>query len=394
MLIHDDCLNALKHLQPSSVDLVYLDPPFFTQKKHKQRNRDNSEEYTFDDCWESVDSYRHYIEDRLKVCHEVLRDSGSIFLHCDRTASHYLRFALDRVFGTSHFQSEIIWSFRRWSNAKKGLLNSHHVIFYYSKTDQFKFFQMYQSYSPATNLDQIFQERVRDKRGKSAYRKIGSKPILIDTKKGVPLSDVWDIPYLNPKAKERVGYPTQKPIALLERVLALATQEGDLVFDPFCGNGTTLVAAKLMKRRYFGMDLSSKAIQLAQHRLENPVKTHSELLQKGRDSFRNQSTDIAEFLQQINAYPVQRNKGIDGFLKDGERIKPIPVKIQRHEESLDEARKKLLRACKSSDFDKKLLISFEAPSLSCDLKHNFYVIPSVLASYELISSTLLKGTSS
>ena len=182
MLIHDDCLNALKHLQPSSVDLVYLDPPFFTQKKHKQRNRDNSEEYTFDDCCESVDSFRHYIEDRLKVCHEVLRDSGSIFLHCDRTASHYLRFALDRVFGTSHFQSEIIWSFRRWSKAKKGQLNSHQVIFFYSKTDQFKFFQMYQSYSPATNLDQIFQERVRDKRGKSAYRKIGSKPILIYSK--------------------------------------------------------------------------------------------------------------------------------------------------------------------------------------------------------------------
>ena len=170
MLVHDDCLNALRHLKANSVDLIYLDPPFFTQKKHKQANRENTEEYAFDDYWDSIDAYRTYIEERLRVCHSVLSESGSLFLHCDKSASHHLRFALDLVFSPKNFQSEIIWTFRRWSNAKKGLLNSHQVIFFYSKTKNFKFYQTYQEYSPTTNLDQIFQERVRDKRGKSAYK--------------------------------------------------------------------------------------------------------------------------------------------------------------------------------------------------------------------------------
>ena len=237
-------------------------------------------------------------------------------MHCDRSASHHLRIALDEVFGASNFQSEIIWSYKRWSNAKKGLLNAHQIIFFYSKTKDFKFNPVYTDYSPTTNLDQIFQKRARDENGKTVYKtsKNGGTE-LIKEKKGVPLSDIWEIPYLNPKAKERVGYPTQKPILLLERIIELVTNEGDIVLDPFCGSGTTLVAAHLLERKYIGLDQSKEAIGLSKQRLKNPIKTESNLLKNGKESYMNQNPETLEILNRLHIVPVQRNKGIDGFLK-------------------------------------------------------------------------------
>ena len=169
MLIHGDCKTELQNIEQSSVDLVYLDPPFFTQKKQSLKNKSNRE-YSFEDSWESIDSYKNYIQERLVECKNVLKSTGSIFLHCDRSASHYLRIALDEVFGANNFQSEIIWSYKRWSNAKKGLLNAHQVIIFYSKEKDFKFNFIYTNYSPTTNLDQIFQKRARNKYGKTVYK--------------------------------------------------------------------------------------------------------------------------------------------------------------------------------------------------------------------------------
>lgn len=158
-----------------------------------------------------------------------------------------MRIILDDEFGESNFRSEIIWAYKRWSNAKKGLLSGHQTIFFYSKTDNFKFNTMYTEYSPTTNVDQILQERVRNSAGKASYKYDKKGDIVIaKEKKGVPLSDVWEIPFLNPKARERTGYPTQKPVELLEKIIKISTDEGDSVFDPFCGSGTTLVAAKIL----------------------------------------------------------------------------------------------------------------------------------------------------
>src|SRR5699024_9228610 len=139
-----------------------------------------------------------------------------------------------------------IWAYKRWSNSKKGLLNNHQNIYFYSKSKSFKFNTMYTDYSPTTNLDQILQARMRDEHAKSKYKTDENGQVVLGKeKKGVPLSDIWNIPYLNPKAKERTGYPTQKPILLLEQIIKIATDEGDTVLDPFCGSGTTLVAADL-----------------------------------------------------------------------------------------------------------------------------------------------------
>ena len=329
-VLQGDCLSELKKLKSSSVDLVYLDPPFFTQKKHTLKTRDNTRTYSFDDSWDSIEAYRNYIKERLAECRRTLKSTGSIFLHCDKAASHHLRIALDEVFGASNFQSEIIWNYRRWSNSKKGLLNSHQVIFFYSKTSGFKFNQIYSAYSPTTNIDQIFQKRVRDENGKTKYKitETGNSE-LIDSKAGVPLSDVWEIPYLNPKAKERVGYPTQKPILLLEQIIKLASDEGDVVLDPFCGSGTTLVAAKLLSRQYIGIDVSEDAVTLTKERLANPVKSESNLLKNGKHSYKNQSDKIVSLLEEIDAEPMQRNKGIDGFLKIDGKMKPIPIRVQK-----------------------------------------------------------------
>lgn len=357
MLIHGDCVTELKKIEKNSIDLIYLDPPFFTQKKQVLKNKDSSKEYSFEDTWDSIHIYKNYIQERLKECKSVLSSTGSIFLHCDRSASHYLRIALDEVFGYDNFRSEIIWSYRRWSNSKKGLLNAHQVIFFYSKTKDFKFNRTYTDYSPTTNIDQIFQKRKKDQNGKTVYKTSKNGNIeLIKEKKGVPLSDVWEIPYLNPKAKERVGYPTQKPILLLERIIKLVTNKEDTVLDPFCGSGTTLVASHLLQRKYIGIDQSEEAINLAKKRLDKPIKTESNLLKNGKDSYINQDSNTLAILNRLHLIPVQRNKGIDGFLKTDKTFKPIPVRIQKESETLENAINLLMLACQKNGYQKKILI--------------------------------------
>ena len=138
-IIHGNCVEKLKEVEKNKVDLIYFDPPFFTQKKHTLSNKDNSKTYEFDDNYESIEVYLSLIESVLIESQRVLKNTGSVFLHCDKTASHNIRVVLDKVFGKENFQSEIIWSYKRWSNSKKGLLNSHQVIFFYSKTNDFKF---------------------------------------------------------------------------------------------------------------------------------------------------------------------------------------------------------------------------------------------------------------
>lgn len=340
MILLGDCLVRLKEINEESVDLIYLDPPFFTQKTLKQKTRDNEKEYSFDDKWENIDEYRLYIQERLVECKRVLKKTGSIFLHCDKLASHHLRLALDDVFGVDNFQSEIIWTYKRWSNSKKGLLNNHQNIYFYSKTEHFKFNTIYTDYSETTNIDNNLQDRVRNKYGKTEYKKNENGEVVLGKpKKGVPMSNVWDIPYLNPSAAERVGYPTQKPISLLERIIDIVTDEGDVVLDPFMGSGTTLVAAKLKNRQYIGIDKSVDAIDLAKKRLESPIKTESMVLKKGRQSYKNLSEDELNILNQIGAVPVQRNKGIDGFLKEYYKDSPVAIRIQKRDEDLNTAMK-------------------------------------------------------
>ncbi|WP_137905984.1 DNA-methyltransferase [Chryseobacterium sp. 2VB] len=364
-IIHGNCVEKLKEIEVNKVDLIYFDPPFFTQRKHSLTNRDNSKTYEFDDKYNSIEEYLAVIENVLKQSKRVLKDTGSVFLHCDKNASHYIRIIMDKIFGRNNFQSEIIWCYKRWSNAKKGLLNAHQVIFFYSKTQNFKFNTLYTDYSATTNLDQILQDRERNEKGKSVYKRDeNGNPILGKEKKGVPLSDVWEIPYLNPKAKERTGYPTQKPVLLLNQILNIVTEEGDLVLDPFCGSGTTCVSAKSLKRNFIGIDISSDAVELANARLEEMIISSSNLLNKGTNEYFEKTDKELAILQNINAFPVQRNSGIDGFLKEHYDGMPVPVKIQTEYESIEDAIEKLEKATYGKDYKMKILIQTREAGIS------------------------------
>ncbi len=355
-VIHDDCLNSMRAMEQNTIDMIYLDPPFFTQKEHVLSDKEGKL-YNFSDEWNSITDYIDYITERLVEAKRILKDSGSIFLHCDTTASHYLKVAMDKIFNKDNFRSEIIWYYKRWSNAKNGLLNAHQTILYYTKTSNYKFNKIFTDYSPTTNVDQILQDRVRNEDGKAVYKTDDDGNVIYtNEKKGVPLSDVWEIPFLNPKAKERVGYPTQKPILLLERIIEISTDRGDLVLDPFCGSGTTLVAASLMGRDYVGIDTNPDAIELTNRRLDEPVKTNSYLMEKGKDAYITKSDYEKSILDYLDCNIVQRNKGIDAILKKHYNGKSVSVRIQKDGESIEDAVKLLHKASIKKDCSYSILI--------------------------------------
>jgi len=352
-----DCLDILPTFETESIDLIYLDPPFFTNTIQKLKTRDGSKEFSYSDIWKSHEEYAEFLYERLKELKRVLKNDGSIFVHCDKNSTHIVKTLLDDIFGLKQFQSEIIWYYKRWSNSKKGLLPSHQTIYFYSKTKNFKFKTIYNDYSETTNIDQILQRRSRDKNGKTVYAKDDNgKTINSDIKRGVPLNDVWEIPYLNPKAKERVGYPTQKPILLLERIIDIASHEGDTVLDPFCGSGTTLVAGKLNNRKVIGIDKSKEAINLTKFRLNNPIKSESNLLKKGKKAYQNVSAMVEKLLHDIEYVPVQRNSGIDAILKTTYKNSPILIRIQKENETLEDAIKALNKAVNIKNSKKSFLV--------------------------------------
>ena len=335
---HGDCLDVVRGLAAESVDLVYVDPPFFTQKSHSLVTRDRATKFEFSDEWKSRTEYIEFLRVRVQEFRRVLKATGSLFFQCDTNASHHIRCLLDEVFGEAMFRSEIIWHYRRWSNSQRSPMPSHQTIFFHSKTDDYQYHQLFDDYSPSTNVDQILQRRQRDEHGKSVYARDGDGKVVSDGhKKGVPIADVWDIPLLNPKAKERVGYPTQKPILLLERIIGLVTSPGDLVLDPFAGSGTTLVAAELLGRSSLGIDVAAEAAQLATQRLEQPFKTSSELLRKGRETYVQSDEDALAYLHGLPIVPVQRNRGIDAILKISPGENPVLIRVQRRGESLADA---------------------------------------------------------
>lgn len=359
MIYQEDCLSVMREWTDACIDMIYLDPPFYTQKKQSLTNS-AGKTYAFSDIWNSLDEYLDFMRQRIAEMRRILKPTGGIFLHCDTSASHHLRILLDEIFGGDQFRSEIIWTYKRWSNSRKGLLPAHQTIFYYTKTSNYKFHTIYGDYSATTNIDQILQKRIRDVNGKAVYQRDASgTPVMSSEKKGVPLSDVWEIPFLNPKARERTGYPTQKPIELLDRILKIGTDEGDLVLDPFCGSGTTLVSAKLLHRQFIGIDINPDAIKITKERLKAPYKTVSTLLRIGVSAYQTKTAEELEILHQFDCDIVQRNKGIDAFLKKHYFGKPVAIRIQRHREDFATALSLLIHASTKKRCSFSILITYE-----------------------------------
>jgi DNA modification methylase len=263
-LILGDNLEVLRTLPSESVDLIYNDPPFFSGRNYNVIWGDSNEVRSFHDIWEGgIDSYLIWLNARLWEMRRVLKKTGSIYIHCDWHASHYIKTEMDKIFGYENFRNEIIWHYKRWSAQAKQFQRHHDVIIVYSKTDNPEFNVQYEPYTDGT------LRRWKGIKRKTTIAEDGSLIQTEDTNgvKGANMGDVWQISVINPAAIERIGYPTQKPEELLERIIKTSSNEGDVVADFFGGGGTTFAVAMKHKRRFIGCDSSRVAISVTLDRL-------------------------------------------------------------------------------------------------------------------------------
>jgi len=350
-----DNLNVLKkYITDDSIDLAYIDPPFFTGKNQSLLDRtlyDTEGNWlSFKDIWDNHEEYLKWIKLRIIEIHRILKPTGSLYLHCDWHASHLLRVLLDEIFHPKQFRAEIIWYYKRWTNTTRTFQKAHQTIYFYSKTNNYKFNPIYEDYSYTTNIDQIWQKRGRDKNGKciTITKDNGNYIPLSEEKQGVPMRDVWEIPYLNPKSRERTGYPTQKPLELLRRIILTSTNQNDIVLDPVCGSGTTLVAAKALGRKWIGIDSSNDAIKITKMRLsadQNPFEylNHYTPYKLSRFLKLPRNSKIKSLANIIDMNIVHRNPNIDGFLKKTYKGKPVPIRYIEND-NFHEITKNFIRA--------------------------------------------------
>jgi DNA modification methylase len=233
---------------------------------------DDGEVRSFQDRWAGgMEHYIAWLYERVIEMHRILKPTGSIFLHCDWHADAYIRTSiLDRIFGMNNFRNEIIWYYRRWSAASNNFQRMHDNIFWYSKNPKkFTFTKPLQEYSDPSLIETTVRGVVD---GKLQRLKNPDGTFMQRNKenKGVLMHDVWtDINFIPPTSKERIGYPTQKPEALLERIIKCASNEGDIVLDPFVGGGTTVAVADKLNRKWIGIDQSVAAVKVSDLRLKN-----------------------------------------------------------------------------------------------------------------------------
>lgn len=290
-LYYGDNLAMLRHfISDESVDLIYLDPPFNSKQSYSATGKDGTRAMikAFEDTWrwdeQAAASYAQIIADggrigealhalhtlldasnlltylvmmapRLAELWRVLKPTGSLYLHCDPAASHYLKVLLDAIFGVRNFRNEIIWHYMTGGACKEYYARKHDILLFYTRSDRYRF----------------YPERIREPRSEKALaRARHQKGARIGKEDIAKLpTDVWQIPALNSMAVERLGYPTQKPLALLERVILASSDEGDVILDPCCGCGTTIAAAQGLGRHWIGIDSAAVAIDFTRRRLLN-----------------------------------------------------------------------------------------------------------------------------
>lgn len=231
-------------LPQGACDLIYIDPPYGTSA---------------DGRGGPVQDYVAFLASRIEAMHRLLAPNGSIYVHLDWRCVHYVKVLMDRVFGEAQFLNEIIWSYRSGSRPGRWFARKHDSILLYAKQAGRHTFHCLREGAYRT-LDMKKDEQGRP------YKSTRRGPIYFDPA-GPALSDVWEMPFLSTVSKERVGYPSQKPLALLERIILASSNPGDLVADFFCGSGTTLVAAKRLGRRWLGVDINPEAVSIAERRL-------------------------------------------------------------------------------------------------------------------------------
>lgn len=309
-LYFGDNLNILReYIKDESVDLIYLDPPFNSKADYNVLYLEPTGEPSkaqitaFEDTWhwteetektfaeiisiappnviEMMQSFIRFIGKndvmayltmmciRLLELKRVLKDTGSLYLHCDPTASHYLKVLMDVIFGKKNFKNEVIWCYRRYTAVSNRFQRLHDVILYYSKGEDTIFNCPLIAYGDKSGKMDSHYKQDEDGRWFRWQKRKGEEPYKIYLSEGVRLGDWWDIPIINASAKERLGYQTQKPEALLERIVEASSNEGDVVLDPFGGCGTSIAVAQRLNRRWIGIDITHLAINLIKWRMKH-----------------------------------------------------------------------------------------------------------------------------
>ena len=264
-LYRGDNVDALRKLAPTlgaRVTLAYMDPPFLTGRVFETRDKERA----FDDRWTDRAAYLESLGERLVLVRELLAPHGCVVVHVDPKTSHYVKVLCDEIFGEGCFASEIVWRYRRWPARTPNFQRVHDVLLRYRKSTDVepRWHTTYEPLAPSTlaTWGTKKQRAVVDKDG----RRLRSSKTAEATP-GVPMGDVWDIGVIAPVARERTGYPSQKPEALLERLVLALSSPGEIVLDPYAGSGTTLAVAERLGRVFVGVDQSEVAIGTAIARL-------------------------------------------------------------------------------------------------------------------------------
>jgi len=309
LLYYGDNLDVLRrHVKDESVDLVYLDPPFNSAQDYnvlfaeQDGTRASAQIKAFDDTWrwdeaaarsfqevveaggkvsQALQAFRSFLGEsdmmaylammapRIAELHRVLKPTGSIYLHCDPTASHYLKILMDSVFSGACFRNEIVWSYKRYTARSNRFQRLHDIVLFYGRSDRTIFNEPREDYGPKSGMADSHYKQDKDGHWFRWQKRKGQEPYKILLSEGRRLGDVWELSHINASAKERLGYPTQKPETLLERIILASSNEGDTILDPFCGCGTTIAVAQRLRRRWIGIDVTHLAITLIKHRLRD-----------------------------------------------------------------------------------------------------------------------------
>ncbi len=384
-LYYGDNLSVLReHIADASIDLIYLDPPFNSNAnynilfKSPAGTGSDAQIEAFEDTWhwndtaedafdqvarsghthtfELLNAMRRFLGDndmlayltmmavRLLELHRVLKSTGSLYLHCDPTASHYLKLLLDSVFGKRQFANEIIWCYRRYTAASNRYQRLHDTLLFYSKSDERTFNDVRVPYGEASGQRDAHYKQDEEGRWFRWQKRKDQEPYKIFLSDGVRLGDWWDLPIISASSKERLGYPTQKPVALLERIVAASSNEGDVVLDPFCGCGTAVHAAQKLGRHWIGIDVTHLAISLIEKRMQAAFPTAAFTVEgtpkdlasahdlAARDKYQFQWWAVS----MVDAVPYGgRKKGADGgidgliyFKPDGKRTDKAIVSVK------------------------------------------------------------------
>ena len=384
-LILGDNLEILRNLPAESVDLIYIDPPFFSNRTYEVIWGDTGEVRSFEDRFSGgIDHYIAWLKERIIEMHRILKPTGSIFVHCDDHADAYIRVQiLDKVFGDTNFRAKIVWKRSSAHNdtkqGRKALGTIADTIWYYSKSKTFTFNTLYTPYEQ-TYIDQFYKNKDNDGRqytlsdltgpggaskgnpiyeflgvtrywqfSKENMQKLFEQGLIVQTKEGniprrkryldespgIALQNIWtDISTIQSQSKEKIGYPTQKPMKLLERIIQMASNEGDTVLDCFVGGGTTVAVADKLNRHWIGIDQSVQAIKVTEYRLNAQQDLFSKpfvvtLHKYDYDTLRYK--DAFEFetwiVQQFGGTSNQKQRADLGL--DGKTRENTPIQVKR-----------------------------------------------------------------